>query len=303
MHLKLQTIYNVLSIGYNYKMKKIHRLALVLIILCCTFLFCGCATVSYSVIETENGGVGQVVDIELDEKQLGSAGATVSQITKMKSDIATIMRDKQTEIMNNYLKKVQNDKSLTSAQRQMLAEGVDTDVKVADSTVSASFVFVNTATYYYFYDIDTSDGDEQVVEKKESLFYSRYIQTTQTIFSNQELINSYTKIANEYIESLHLSNPSKIQTPQYSYSYKTTNTRLKSDADQKTAENGAVTHTWFMSSDQTQREIHFYTVQPRRVVWYSFALGGAIVLVGALFVVNYFKSKKAKRDEVEVIEP
>jgi len=163
-------------------MKKIHRLALIFMILCCTFLFCGCATVSYSVIETENGGVGQVIDIELDEKQLGSAGATASQITKMKSDIATIMTNKQTEIMNNYLQKVQNDKSLTSAQRQMLAEGVDTDVKVADSTVSASFVFVNTATYYYFYDIDTSDSDEQVVEKKEGLFYryTRYEQSAKT---------------------------------------------------------------------------------------------------------------------------
>lgn len=272
-------------------------------IFCCTFLFCGCATVSYSVVETENGGVGQVIEIELDEKQLGSAGATASQITKMKSDIATIMTNKQTEIMNNYLQKVQNDKSLTSAQRQMLAEGVDTDVKVADSTVSANFVFVNTATYYYFYDIDTSDEEDDIIEEKRGLFYSRYIQTTQTIFSNQELINSYTNLADEYIKSLNLSNTSKIQTPQYSYSYKTTNTRLKSDADQKTAEKGTVTHTWFMSSDQTQREIHFYTTQPRREIWYAFALGGAILLVGVLFVVNYFKTKKAKKDEIEIIEP
>lgn len=284
-------------------MKKFYRLALVFMIMCCTFLFCGCATVSYSVVETENGGVGQVIDIELDEKQLGSAGATASQITKMKRDIATIMTNKQTEIMNSYLQKVQNDKNLTSAQRQMLAEGVDTDVKVADSTITASFSFVNVVAYYYFYDIDTSDSDEKIVENRESLFYSQYIQTTQTIFSNQELVGSYTDLANQYIESLNLSNPSKIQAPQYSYSYKTTNTRLKSDADQKTAENGVVTHTWFMSSEQTQREIHFYTLQPRRVIWYAFALGGAIVLVGVLFVVNYFKSKKAKRDEVEIIEP
>lgn len=284
-------------------MKKFHRLALVFMILCCTFLFCGCATVSYSVIETESGGVGQVIDIELDEKQLGSAGATASQLTKMKRDIATIMTNKQTEIMNSYLQKVQNDKNLTSAQRQMLAEGVDTDVKVADSTITASFSFVNVVAYYYFYDIDTSDSDEKIVENRESLFYSQYIQTTQTIFSNQELVGSYTDLANQYIESLNLSNPSKIQAPQYSYSYKTTNTRLKSDADQKTAENGVVTHTWFMSSEQTQREIHFYTLQPRRVIWYAFALGGAIVLVGVLFVINYFKSKKAKRDEVEIIEP
>ena len=284
-------------------MKKFYRLALVFMIMCCTFLFCGCATVSYSVVETENGGVGQVIDIELDEKQLGSAGATASQITKMKRDIATIMTNKQTEIMNSYLQKVQNDKNLTSAQRQMLAEGVDTDVKVADSTITASFSFVNVVAYYYFYDIDTSDSDEKIVENRESLFYSQYIQTTQTIFSNQELIGSYTDLANQYIESLNLSNPSKIQAPQYSYSYKTTNTRLKSDADQKTAENGVVMHTWFMSSEQTQREIHFYTLQPRRVIWYAFALGGAIVLVGVLFVVNYFKSKKAKRDEVEIIEP
>lgn len=272
-------------------------------ILCCTFLFCGCATVSYSVVETESGGVGQVVEVELDEKQLGSAGATASQITRMKSDIASLMTNKQTEIMNNYLQKVQNDKSLTSAQRQMLAQGVDTDVKVADSTISASFVFVNTATYYYFYDIDTSDSDDEVVEKKESLFYSRYIQTTQTIFSNQELVDSYTNLANEYIASLSLPNASKIQAPQYSYSYQTTNKKLKSDADQKTAENGMVTHTWFMSNDQTQREIHFYTVQPRRVIWYAFALGGALVLVGVLFVINHFKTKKAKREEIEIIEP
>lgn len=284
-------------------MKKFYRLALVFMIMCCTFLFCGCATVSYSVVETENGGVGQVIDIELDEKQLGSAGATASQLTKMKRDIATIMTNKQTEIMNSYLQKVQNDKNLTSAQRQMLAEGVDTDVKVADSTITASFSFVNVVAYYYFYDIDTSDSDEKIVENRESLFYSQYIQTTQTIFSNQELVGSYTDLANQYIESLNLSNPSKIQAPQYSYSYKTTNTRLKSDADQKTAENGVVTHTWFMSSEQTQREIHFYTLQPRRVIWYAFALGGAIVLVGVLFVINYFKSKKAKRDEVEIIEP
>ena len=284
-------------------MKKIHRLALVFMILCCTFLFCGCATVSYSVIETENGGVGQVIEIELDEKQLESAGATVSQITKMKSDIATIMTNKQNEILSAYLQKVQNDKSLTSPQREMLADGVEVDVVSSGSTISAKFVFANVATYYYFYDIDPTENDEDVVERKEGLFYSQYVQTTQTIFSNQELINSYVGLANEYLASLNLPNSSKIQAPQYSYSYQTSNTRLKSDADQKKAENGAITHTWFMSSDQTQREIHFYTRQPRRVIWYAFALVGAVVFVCVLFVVNHFKTKKEKRDEVEIIEP
>lgn len=284
-------------------MKKINRFAIVFIILCCAFLFCGCAAVSYSVVENENGGIGQIVEIQLDEKQLGDAGATAAQITKMKTDICTIMANKQTEIYDAYQQKVKNDSSLTSAQRQMLVEGVDGNVSVAGSTISANLTFVNVASYYYFYDIDPTDTSEDVVEKKDNLFYSRYIQTTQTIFSNQELINSYTTLANQYIESMGLANPSKIQVPQYSYSYQTSNTKLKSDADKKTFEGDMVVHTWLMTSDQTQREIHFYTVQPRRAVWYAFALGGAVVLVGVLFVANHFKTKKAKRDEVEIIEP
>ncbi len=284
-------------------MKKFYRFALVFMIFCCTFLFCGCATVSYSVIETENGGVGQVIEIELDEKQLGQAGATAAQIQNMKTDIATLMTNKQNEILNNYFQKVQNDKTLTSAQHQMLAEGVNTNVDISDSSIFARFTFVNVATYYYFYDIDTSDEEDDIIEEKQGLFYSRYIQTTQTIFSNQELIDSYVALANQYIDGLNLSNPSKIQAPQYTYSYQTSSTKLKSDADEKRVENGAIIHTWHMSSDQTQREIHFYTTQPRREIWYAFALGGAILLVGVLFVVNYFKTRKAKKDEIEIIEP
>lgn len=276
-----------------------------LMILCCTFMFCGCATVSYTVVENENGGVGQVVEIDLNELQLDSAGATSTQIQQMKADIKLLVEGKQAEIMNAYIKKVNNDKSLTSAQKESLVEGVETSVNVYDSTISARFDFVGVGTYYYFYGIDptASDEEENISHKRNGLFYDQYIQTTKTIFSDQELIDSYVSLANDYIARLNLSNPQKIKAPQYAYSYQTSNTRLKSDADQVSRTENGIVHTWFMTSDQTQREIHFYTRQPRRIVWYAFALGGAVVLVGVLFVVNFFKAKKEKKDEVEIIEP
>lgn len=274
-------------------------------ILCCTFLLCGCASVSYTVVESENGSVGQVVEIDLDEHQLGSAGATSNQIQKMKADIKSLMEGKQAEIMSAYVAKVNNDTSLTSSQKEIFAEGVETSVMISDSTITARFDFINVAVYYYFYDIDpTADDDEEnISQKSDGLFYDEYTQTTKTIFSNQELIDSYVSLANNYIARLNLPNPTKIKAPQYSYSYQTSNTKLKSDADQVSRTEDGVVHTWFMTSDQTQREIHFYTRQPRRVVWYAFALGGAVLLVGVLFVVNFFKVKKKKKDEVEIIEP
>ncbi len=276
-----------------------------LMILCCTFLLCGCASVSYTVVESENGSVGQVVEIDLDEHQLGSAGATSNQIQKMKADIKSLMEGKQAEIMSAYVAKVNNDTSLTSSQKEIFAEGVETSVMISDSTITARFDFINVAVYYYFYDIDpTADDDEEnISQKSDGLFYDEYTQTTKTIFSNQELIDSYVSLANNYIARLNLPNPTKIKAPQYSYSYQTSNTKLKSDADQVSRTEDGVVHTWFMTSDQTQREIHFYTRQPRRVVWYAFALGGAVLLVGVLFVVNFFKVKKKKKDEVEIIEP
>lgn len=285
-------------------MKKKYFFALIMI-LCCTFLLCGCASVSYTVIEGEDGSVGQIVEIELDTQQLASAGATSSQIQKMKTDIRNIMSNKQTQIVNSYVSQVQNDSSLTDSQKQMLVDGVEANVQIQDDTIYATFDFANVVVYYYFYDIDPNedDSDQNISQKDDGLFYEQYIQTTKTIFSNQELVDSYVDLANQYIDSLNLSNPSKIKAPQYSYSYQTTNAKLKSDADYVGETDEGYVHTWFMTSDQTQREIHFYTRQPRRVVWYAFALGGALILVGVLFVVNFFKVKKQKKDEVEIIEP
>lgn len=274
-------------------------------ILCCTFMLCGCASVSYTIIEDENGTVGQVVEIDLDELQLGNAGATQNQIQKMKTDIKSLIESKQTEILNAYVMRVNSDKSLTSSQKNLFIEGVESDVQISDTIITARFDFISVVVYYYFYDIDPTqeDQDESVTQKDYNLFYDQYVQSTKTIFSNQELIDSYMDLANDYISSLSLPNPSKIKAPQYSYSYQTSSSKLKSDADQISKTADGYVHTWYMTSDQTQREIHFYTRQPRREIWYGFALGGAVVLVGVLFVVNFFKAKKEKKDEVEIIEP
>lgn len=276
-----------------------------LMIMCCTFLLCGCATVSYTIVEGEDGSVGQIIEIELDTQQLGTAGATSSQIEKMKSDIKAIISTKQSQLFQAYRTKLENDASLTESQKQTLSRALAVDTKIIDDSIVGTLDFENVVAYYYFYDIDPTedDGEDNISQENDGLFYERYIQKTKTIFSNQELVDSYVNLANEYIENLNLTNPSKIKSPQFCYTYKTTSTSLGSDADQITKTDDGIEHTWFMTSDQTQREIHFYTRQPRRVVWYAFALGGALILVGVLYVVNFFKVKKQKKDEVEIIEP
>ncbi len=285
-------------------MKK-NRFALILIIIFCAFTLCGCATVSYTTVESEYGGVTQVVDVDLDQQQLYAAGVTPNQFADMKAYVASIMKSKQDELIANYETKITKDASLNDAQKELLSSGVETKIEAGQTIVRFSINFSSISCYYYFYDIDpTQSSSDEITVKNDSLFFKTHTQTTKTIFSNTELVNSYQAAADNYLKSLGLSNPQKITKPQFSYSYQTSNRRLKSDADLKqNAADGSVVHTWMMTQDETQKQIHFYTLAPRRAVWYGFALGGALVLIGALFAYNFYKTKKQKRDEVEIIEP
>lgn len=284
-------------------MKKF-RLALILVITFCVFLLTGCANVSYSVLENQDGTIKQAVDITLDQQQLLLAGADNADYLSIKNEVMRVMNTKKQELLDDYFDRLSKNPDLTPHQKEALKESVQIEISEEINIIRYSMNFENIGAYYLFYDYDpTKNDDEEVVEKKEGLFYSRYVQKTQTIFSNTQMVQSYVTYAKNYLQSLGVS-PSMIKEPTYSYSYKTLNSKMYSDCDQRTTtEDGGVIHTWNMSADQTQREIMFFTVQPRKVVWYLFALGGALVLVGVLFLVHFLKTKKKKQDEVQVIEP
>lgn len=276
-----------------------------LLIICCVFLFTGCATVSYSVVEQESGGVEQVVEIELDQRQLVKAGATQTQIDEIKNKILSRMSQIKDNLYTSFQSRLVNDSDLSVSQKEHYFQSLSLKTYTNDGAMGIKMSFADVASYYYFYEIDPNEeSDTEIIEQNQNLFFSKYIQSTKTIFSDSELIQPLIDEANSYIQSLNLPKPTQIKAPNFCYSYRSTNSKLYSDADTRVLDsNGGYIHTWYIASDETQREINFYTIQPRRVVWYVLALIVVFIFVAIMFIVYFVKKKKAKKDEVEIIEP
>ena len=122
-----------------------------------------------------------------------------------------------------------------------------------------------------------------------------------------EILKANTNLTDEQILNIL---PSK-----FLYRFGTTSSRLRSNADNKTQaydDNGGTIyfHEWTMQTgvnergklDLENKPIQTWTVHANKNVWYVLALASGLVVVGAMFVYDYFKNNKNKQEQPKVID-
>ena len=136
---------------------------------------------------------------------------------------------------------------------------------------------------------DTSIFNSQVDEKRNlSTFLLNYC---------EGILKSNTTLTDEQIATLIPS--------EFLYRYGCNTPRLHSNADKTFTDGGVYFHEWTFSTaknDDGQSEVETklvetWTVHANKNVWYATALGGAVVLVGVLFAVDFIKNRKNKQDQ------
>lgn len=258
--------------------------SLIMLVLCSVFILSGCASVNYSISILSNGTVEQGFVVNLDEQALADAGKNLSEVKTLISDN---IDELITDAFNNF---AQRDLSLEIKQQVVQNIEILKNYPSAAS-IAVTLKFSSVTVYRYFYGTLPEPEDAEDTTLTESyLFYSKYINESQTIYYDLEdslMVQSWLTYFSE--SGLNLSDV------QYSFSYGTPLSHLYSDADEITYDNGIKIHTWNFDYDELNNSITTYTIGIKTASWYILALCLTAVFVNVLLVINLIKKRKFKK--------
>lgn len=291
--------------------KKFFSLSLVL--LCTMFILGGCGKATYNFSENTNGSISIDFKIELDTEAILNGGGSQEFINDV-LDVAsaTLENYKNNSMSKYYLKIGTTYPSPSEIKNWYLNDAVICDVEKKDNTVNFNMTFFNSEVYYFFYGITEEDiknsNDENIIEKH--WLYNKVIQKSSTIYSNSIDTSSgnvnvvkyyndemYKYIKNNYSKEL----ADKFNKLELTYSYSTSNTKLRADADKKLIGDGYNTFVWNIDNNNLDREITFYRIVPNSTSFYILGLGLTLVFGLIYFIISFVKSKREEKLKIEKI--
>ena len=291
--------------------KKILSLSLILI--CSVFIFSGCGRATYDFSENSNGSISINFKIELDKDTIISGGGSQDFIDDVIGVAYTTLDKYKNSIMEKFYLKVQTTfPSPSEVKNWYLNDAVTCTVNKKEDTVEFSLVFYNTEVYYFFYGINKEDlaesNNDNVVEKH--WLYNKVIQKSSTIYSNTiETTSGNVNIVKYYNTEMYnyiKTNYSKTLADKFNqldliYSYTTSNTKLRADADGVLVQNGYKTFVWKIDNNKTDKEIYFYRIIPNTTSFYILGLGITLIFMLIYFLISYFNHKKEEKLKLEKI--
>ena len=280
-------------------MKKI-----ILILLATVFLFTGCASVKYTVVDS-GSYLQQNVQVTLDSNTLSSKGLAVEDV---KSEITSVVNRLYENSRNYFLNNLQMlivNESLTPTQVNEIMEAIRVTKKWVDDTtfiyeiiftgVNASDLQLSYTEVFYLYNYGSTVPPEDDDKNPNILtfnFLTTKVQNTQTTaFANNNTILEY--FTNKFGEYGFTEDDVR-----YVYSYGTNYRRLHSDADEIKYVNGIYMHTWELADKN--EEITLYRLIANPTNWYIIALCVGVGTALTLTIVSLIKQRKIKSQSTQV---
>ena len=273
---------------------------ILLILLATVFLFTGCASVKYTVVDS-GSYLQQNIQINLDSDALSSKGL---QLEDVKNEITSVVNRLYENSHNYFINNLQMlivNESLTPTQANEIMKSICVTKKWIDETTfiyEITFIGINSSDLqlsytevFYLYNYGTTIPPEEDDEENPNIltfnFLTTKVQSTQTTaFANNNNILEY--FTNKFGEYGFTEDNVK-----YVYSYGTNYRRLHSDADEINYVNGIYMHTWQLADKN--EEITLYRLIPNTTNWYIIALCVGVGTVFTLTFVSIIKKKKATK--------
>ena len=270
---------------------------ILLILLATVFLFTGCASVKYTVVDS-GSYLQQNIQINLDSDALSSKGL---QLEDVKNEITSVVNRLYENSHNYFINNLQMlivNESLTPTQANEIMKSICVTKKWIDETTfiyEITFIGINSSDLqlsytevFYLYNYGTTIPPEEDDEENPNIltfnFLTTKVQSTQTTaFANNNNILEY--FTNKFGEYGFTEDNVK-----YVYSYGTNYRRLHSDADEINYVNGIYMHTWQLADKN--EEITLYRLIPNTTNWYIIALCVGVGTVFTLTFVSIIKKKK-----------
>lgn len=175
-----------------------------------------------------------------------------------------------------------------------------------NNVITLQIMFKNLTNYRYFYNL-VKDSEEDSTNSDtitEYPFYNVITTKTYTKFYNYRENPYYLNAENE-IKSYFAGSDFTIDDVGFNYCYGLpSSSKYKSNADYVYSQNGIDIHIWKLDSNDLNKEIEFYRIQIKPMLWYVLAIVLTFILLVILIVVCLIKNKitKNKNDEDKLKE-
>ena len=267
-------------------MGKLKRVLFVLLISLCAIITSGCATITYSKIDTLGGQTQEKITIDLNYDALSAAGVTYSKYADVKQKIKADLEQYFIKPITDFIKFYDESPNITQEQFKVIQNNIEPVVTEAGNTISASITFNNKYVYdlYIRYLIANSQTDVNSNTKIEYgfLFYT-IIQTQNNVFGDVTA-NKYKPFYEKYTGEFSAYSSLDLSDLKFVQLYASQDTRLGSNADETAIENTFKMHLWEIDPLNANNVIQFYDYSPNTVNWYVIAL----VLTGFLIITLFF---------------
>ena len=282
------------------KIKAINKsIILILLMFFITLTFSACSQVRVMTITNEDNSIDELVTVTLIPEEVVSFGYSVEEL---KLDIQTNSQTKAQDMADKLNQKIFADLLLTfDAETIATLNSFKDGISVVKSdwknnTYTIGIRFKNIDVYKYYYNI--SDNIKTEMQTEKHFFYDKVYYYASTMYVKHHdlynLVNNY--YSTQYPELI------ESETNELLYTYKTDLRRQHSDADYVTKQNGEYFHTWVVDKNNLEEPIMLYynVANPENFVLVALGVtaGVTIVLLVIGFLINKFKNKEKKDDEI-----
>lgn len=270
-------------------MKKNKKILMLIVCFCVSILMLtGCSSVSYGLVQYSNGQILQSFSIVLDEEELSNNGYDLNET---EIELRSILSDLKDDLNSDFQTRMVNKNALDVYLQVM--QGINHSITYERNVVTMQILFKNVTCYRYYYGLldeeNTNDNNNLVVT--DCGFYNIITTKTYTKFYNYRENPIYLNAENKVKEYFNGSNFT-IQDVNFNYCYGLpSSSKYKSNADYIYSQDGIDIHIWNLGSDNLNKEIEFYQIQVKPLLWYVLAVVLTLILMVILVIVCLIKNK------------
>lgn len=285
-------------------MTKKRYLKIVMLCMCILTIVCfgGCAKVTYSIIRSDDYTIVQRINVSLDLSDIEAHNASVTEIKQdIESTVESFNTSRQTAFSVYLSKLSMTDDPYYKSLVPYIKDAVTTYFGWNGNTYTYALKFTAVIidgmvhipvdnVYYFYYSGEfeyNEEDDDSNNTLEDELFTKEYRQTFTTNFDSELCDSIEQEFLNEYS-----SYGFTLDDVAYVYSYGQKYSRLHSDADVVSYQNGVYVHTWNLE-DKTQ-EVNFYRIYAKPVAWYVLAVAISVIVSLVLLVVAIVQKRKMR---------
>ena len=220
---------------------KLRKLFSLIALFFCVIVMGGCAQIDYSRFIYPNGKIVDRVVVEIDE-------GAYKYCSFSKKDLLTII---QKDFENIYIQPIEDFKTEfwstdhTFAEKQLVQDGIITDVREVDGVVFCDVTFSNQEVFDLYYSSLNIDTDVEKpytdAEFREGTFVNKFVTSSENAYAvlkTQALQNIISKYKGYFQYHYGLSNVKLTQE------YASPNTSIYSNAQETETVDGVKMHYW-----------------------------------------------------------